>query len=77
MVASDIPSTGEILVNGKNALLFKSDEAEDLALKISIILDNPNLADKIATQARLDVQNYSWEERVKKVLFFIDFRAKK
>ncbi len=77
IIASNLPSIGEILENGKNALFFNPDDARDLALKIATILKDPNLAKKMAAQAFLDVQNYSWEERAKKILVFIDDKAKK
>ncbi|KKR49051.1 MAG: Glycosyl transferase group 1 [Candidatus Magasanikbacteria bacterium GW2011_GWC2_40_17] len=77
VVASDLPSIREILTNERNALLFKPDDAKDLSLKISAVLNNDDLAKKISDQAFSDVQNYSWEERARKILFLIDDKAKK
>jgi len=70
IVASDLPSIKEVL-NKDNAVLVESDNTESLAEGIRIILQNPELADKISKQARLDVQHYTWKNRVKKIISFI------
>ena len=70
IIASDLPSIREIL-NEKNALLVNSDNSKDLARGIRKILENPELATKILTQAFKDVQGYTWQKRAKIILNFI------
>jgi len=70
IIASDLPSIKEIL-NENNAILVKSDDSEDLASNINVILKNQDFSDKILMQAYQDVQKYSWINRVKTILFFI------
>jgi glycosyltransferase involved in cell wall biosynthesis len=70
IIASDLPSVREIL-NENNSLLVKPGDPEDLAMGIEKILNNKELSEKISKQAFLDVQQYTWERRVKKILDFI------
>ena len=70
IVASDLPSTREIL-NEKNAVLIEPDNPEKLSQGIRKILDNSDMAEKISNQAFQDVQQYTWEKRAKKILNFV------
>ena len=70
IVASDLPSIREIL-NEKNCLFFKSDNAKDLAAKIIFLSEHQEIMDQIAKQAYLDVQNYDWGKRAEKIIKFI------
>lgn len=71
IVATDLPSVREILQNGRNAVLVEPDNPEALAEGIEVVLQDPQLADAIATQALKDVTHYTWENRAKRVLQFI------
>lgn len=64
IVASDLPSIREIL-NEQNAVLVESDDPQKIADGINLILQNPQLSDRISTKASLDVQEYSWAKRAK------------
>ena len=70
IVASNISSIREIL-NEKNALFFEPDNSKDLAKAIEKIFQNSELFDGISNQAYIDVQNYTWEKRAKRILDFI------
>ena len=70
IVASDLPSIREIL-NEKNCLFFKSDNAKDLVAKIIFLSEHQEIMDQIAKQAYLDVQNYDWGKRAKNIIKFI------
>ena len=72
IVATDLPSIREVLHNGRNAILVEPDNPEALAEGIKRVLDNPELANSIAAQARKDVEDYTWEKRSKKILQFIN-----
>ena len=76
IIASDLPSFKEVLNPSRgsgqgNAILVKSDNPKALAEGIQKVLDNPELAKQISIQAYKDVQKYTWDKRVKKILRFI------
>ncbi|MGQ0794293.1 MAG: glycosyltransferase family 4 protein [Deltaproteobacteria bacterium] len=68
IVATSIPSLGEILEDGKNAILVAPDSRDALLEGIESALGNPDLAEKLAGRARREVAQYTWEQRVKKIL---------
>lgn len=70
IVASDLPSLREVL-SEKNAFIVPPDDPEALALGIRQALENPDDAKNRARQARLDVVDYTWENRAKRILSFI------
>jgi glycosyltransferase involved in cell wall biosynthesis len=70
IIATDLPSIREIL-NENNAFLVEPDNMENLAKNIKKALENKDLSNKIANQAFLDVQKYTWNKRVKKIISFI------
>jgi len=71
IIASNIPSITEIL-NKNNAYLFEADNPNDLAEKIKYIINNPDESNKLVSQAWQDVQKYTWSNRIKRILNFID-----
>jgi glycosyltransferase involved in cell wall biosynthesis len=72
IVASDLPSFREAL-NGNNSILIEPDNPRVLADGIKKVLKNKNLAQKISEEAYKDVQKYTWDNRAKKILKFINF----
>lgn len=70
IVASDLPSIREIL-NNTNAVLVESDNPSVLAKSIKNILQTPNHAQKISSQAFKDVQAYTWQKRAENIIHFI------
>lgn len=72
IVATDLPTIREVLRDGHNALLVQPDSSEALMRGITMVLDDPSLADGIAEQAHRDVQRYTWDERARRVLRFIE-----
>lgn len=67
VVASDLPSIKEILVNDVNAVLVQPEAPDKLAAGIRRVLDDGPLARRIASQALLDVREYSWLKRGEKI----------
>lgn len=67
IIASKLPSIEEIL-NNSNSVLVDPDSPELLAKAIKILLSDTNLSDKLAQQAFLDVQEYTWDNRAKKII---------
>jgi len=70
IVASDLPSLREIL-NEKNCLFCQPDDPESLASNLKKVLADKELAGQISKQAFEDVNNYTWEKRVGRILDFI------
>jgi glycosyltransferase involved in cell wall biosynthesis len=69
IVATDLLSTKEILRDGENAILVKPNDPEALASGIKLVLENKELAKRIAENAYKDVcENYTWEKRADKIL---------
>ncbi len=71
IVASDLPAIREVLSNRVNSILVPPDNPEKLAEGIRILLENPSLCEKIAGQAFLDAQKYTWDKRAEKIIDFI------
>ncbi len=70
IVASDLPSIREVL-NEKNCLFFQANNSESLAEKIKSLFSDEKLTSQISRQAYLDVKQYAWSERAKKIINFI------
>lgn len=71
IVASDLPSFSYFLNDGKNALLFRPDEAADLAEKIMTIKDQPSVARDLTRQARETASRFTWQSRAAQIIDFI------
>jgi glycosyltransferase involved in cell wall biosynthesis len=71
IVASDLPSFREIL-NEKNSILVESDNPQAMAEGIKKALNDAEFSTKISEQAHKDVQKYSWDNRAKSILEFIN-----
>lgn len=72
IVATNLPAISEILSDKINALLVGPDSADSLFEGIKRVLEDEALAEKISLQSASDVKNYTWEERVKKILNGLD-----
>jgi glycosyltransferase involved in cell wall biosynthesis len=67
-MASGTPTIGstaggipDIITDGVNGLLFRKGDWEDLASKLSMLIADKNLRDKLATNARKHAEKYySW-----------------
>lgn len=70
IITSDLPSIREVL-NEKSCIFCKPGDPVDLAEKIKLTLSNSILAEQIAGQAYEDVQNYTWDKRVEKIISFL------
>ena len=62
VVASNLPSLGEVL-NEKNAVLVKPDDATALSVGIKKVFADPKSSALLSEQAFQDVQKYTWEKR--------------
>jgi len=70
IVASDLPALREVL-NDDSTKLVPPGDAQALADGIKQILQEPELAGRLARQARQDVKQYSWRRRAMVIKEFI------
>ena len=76
IVATDLVTMREVLTHEQNSLLVALDSGKALASGIRRLLSNPQLARRLALQARQDVEAYTWPRRGARVLEFIRHRWK-
>ncbi len=67
IVTSDLPVLREVL-NDQNAVFYEPENFDDLKSKFAELIENPALRERIATQARKDVENHSWQRRMRLIL---------
>lgn len=68
IVASDLPSTREVLRHGENAWLVPPGDAAALADGILALLADPARAERLAARAFADAPAYSWDARARLLL---------
>jgi glycosyltransferase involved in cell wall biosynthesis len=67
IVAFDLPSVREEVTDGKDILLAKSDDPKSLAEKIGYVLDNPDVARRLAVNAYRSADEFSWGKRASRL----------
>lgn len=72
IVASDLPSIREIL-NERTAVFFTPDDAASLAEKLQELLKDSVRAQSISKRAHSEVQQYSWDNRAKRIIEFAGY----
>lgn len=69
IVASDLPSTADVVRDGESALLVPPGDVDSLAQAITRLRDDPALRQTLATCAReIVLAHYTWEARAKMIL---------
>jgi glycosyltransferase involved in cell wall biosynthesis len=68
IVATDFPVVREVLHNRQNAVIVPPGRGGDLASGIQWLLDHPKFVEKLGGQARRDAEQYSWENRVRRIV---------
>jgi len=71
IVASDLPSTREVLTSGVNALLVQPNDPRALGEGIRRLLEDRSLAEGLGQKAYEDVQEFTWAKRAQKISHFI------
>ena len=69
IVASSLPSIGEILDDRRNAVLVEPNSAEALREGIEAVLHDAELRESISREAKREAALFTWEERAKKLIF--------
>ncbi len=67
ILAPDLPDLKEILSHGKNAWLVPADQPIQAAQALINVLQNPQLANRMASQALKTASVFTWENRAKKI----------
>jgi glycosyltransferase involved in cell wall biosynthesis len=75
IVASDLPSLREVLVDGHNAVLVPPDDPAALAAGITRVLRDHELTARIQRAARAEVEEHTWTRRAASVLDFLKPRS--
>ncbi len=70
IVASDLPSTREILIPEVNAVLVFPNNPQSLAAGIQRVLEDRDFANRIAQKAREDAMNFTWDRRAQRIIDF-------
>ncbi|MFN8561312.1 MAG: glycosyltransferase family 4 protein [Anaerolineae bacterium] len=69
LIASNLPSIAEVVVDGESALLIPPADADALADAIRRLRDDPALAQRLADAAyALVMERYTWDARAKAIL---------
>jgi glycosyltransferase involved in cell wall biosynthesis len=71
LVASDLPSTAEVIHDGENGLLVPPDDSRALKEALRRLYDDPALGKRLAERAARDVLDYTWDARARRILGFI------
>lgn len=71
IVASDLPSLREILRDGENAILVTPDDPDMLGAAVTRILNDQELAHRLACTARAEVEKRTWLDRAELILEFL------
>lgn len=74
IVASALPALKTVLTHDQNAWLCAPDDGEALAEAVSLLARSPALGQRLAHQALQDAEQYSWDNRVAKILDFTRHR---
>jgi glycosyltransferase involved in cell wall biosynthesis len=72
IVASDLPSSREVLRHGDNALMVPPGSAAELGAALRQLLADPGLARGLAEQAWADSPAYSWDARGRRIKDLIE-----
>ena len=74
IISSDFPVLREVL-NEKNALLIPSSDSNSLQAAINTLLNEKSYASSLAKQAYNDVKSFTWNNRAKKIIRFIESKT--
>ena len=67
ILTSDLPVLREVL-NESNACFYAMEDYDDLKDKFSALLEDPPRRKSLADQARKDVKQYTWQERMRRIM---------
>jgi len=72
VLASDLPTIQEIIIDGVNGFLFKRGDKKDFIKKLNYILNlSPKKLEKISKNAYETSKKFTWDNRAKQIIEFI------
>lgn len=71
IVASNISSLREVLVDGSNAILVEPDDPRSLVHGILKVIQDKELSQKISKRALDEVKDFTWQKRAQKIAHFV------
>lgn len=72
VVASDLPSTAEVVTNDETALLVPPSDSEALAGALHRLATDPELCQRLGQQAQVTAQHYVWDQRAARIRTFVE-----
>jgi glycosyltransferase involved in cell wall biosynthesis len=68
VIGSKVGGIPDIIIDGKTGLLFEPGDHEDLAKKIILLIENPELRQRLVEEGQKHIlENFSWEKIVEKM----------
>jgi glycosyltransferase involved in cell wall biosynthesis len=67
ILTSDIPVLREVL-NENNAAFYIPEDIDNLVKKFAELMNNASMREEFSKRALLDVQQYSWQDRMSKIM---------
>ncbi|QMU56142.1 MAG: glycosyltransferase [Candidatus Mycalebacterium zealandia] len=77
IVATAIPSVADILKDGENCVMTAPGDTRGFGLAVRRCLDDEGFSEKIGSAARQKAGEYTWEDRVSKILLFASSATEK
>jgi len=68
VLASDIPAFRRVLDGGRYGVLFRNEDAEDLATRLTALLDDPDRRRLLVEAAWAGVRRYDWASVAQRIL---------
>jgi glycosyltransferase involved in cell wall biosynthesis len=68
IVSTDLPSIREVLAHEETALLVRPNDPAAVADAVNRLLSDPELAQRLARNARCKVEEFTWQNRVRQLL---------
>jgi glycosyltransferase involved in cell wall biosynthesis len=65
VIATDLPTTRELIIEGKTGLFFEDENIQDLAIKIDKLFSNKNIIDEMRSEVCSYANNLLWSNRAK------------
>lgn len=72
IISSDIPAISRIITHGVDGLLAEPNNLKELTQFVEMVLEDEQLAEKLAKSAYRKVQDYDWKKRCEKILQHVE-----